>query len=61
MYNSPRRPYFNRSQNMPQTAHQDDSVSMDNKRFWTLLKNLRNRQAEAKKERHERKTAKSGK
>ena len=61
MYNSPRRPYYNRSHNMPQTAHQDDAVTMDNKRFWNLLKNLRNRQAEAKKDRQERKTANSGK
>ncbi|MEM9950815.1 MAG: hypothetical protein AAF846_04390 [Chloroflexota bacterium] len=61
MYNSPRRPYYNRSQNMPQTAHADDAVSMDNKRFWQLLKNLRHRQAEAKIDNQQAKVAKSGK
>lgn len=60
MYNSPRRPYYNRSQNMPQTSQNDDSVSMDNKRFWQLLKNLRNRQTDVQKQVN-RKPVQSGK
>lgn len=48
MYHTPRRPYYNRSNNMPQSACTDDSVSIDNKRFWSLLKGLRRRQEDAK-------------
>ncbi len=61
MYNSPRRPYYNRRQNMPQSAHNDDSGSIENKRFWDLVKGLRNRQEEAKKDDDSRKPAQSGK
>ncbi|MGJ3237513.1 MAG: hypothetical protein ACFE0Q_02290 [Anaerolineae bacterium] len=50
MYNSPRRPYFNRSQNMPQTTTPDDAVSMDHRRFWKLLDGLRRRQEDARKD-----------
>ncbi|MGB7339924.1 MAG: hypothetical protein WBC91_13595 [Phototrophicaceae bacterium] len=60
MYNSPRRPYYNRTQNMPQSSQNDDSVCMDNKRFWQLLKSLRNRQSDAKKQ-DDRKPVQSGK
>ena len=48
MYNAPRRPYYNRSNNMPQSASTDDSVSIDNRRFWKLLKKLRRRQENSK-------------
>lgn len=60
MHNSPRRPYYNRSQNMPQSAHQDDSGSINNKRFWKLVNNLRGRQEEVKKD-DSPKPAQSGK
>ena len=61
MYNSPRRPYYNRGQNMPQNSTHDDSVSINNKRFWQLWKDLRHRQEEAKQDDESRKPAKSGK
>ncbi len=49
MYNGMRRPYYNRNENMPQTTHHEDVSSVDSRRFWHLLKNLRRRQDEAKK------------
>lgn len=58
MYNAPRRPYYNRTNNMPQSASADDSVSIDNRRFWKLLKNLRRRQENTKEVKTE--TAKLG-
>lgn len=60
MQNSPRRPYYNRSQNMPQ-SHRDDSGSMTNKRFWKLVNNLRGRQEDAKKDDDSRKPVQSSK
>ncbi|GAB5493691.1 MAG: hypothetical protein Phog2KO_39060 [Phototrophicaceae bacterium] len=58
MYNAPRRPYYNRSDNMPQSANTDDSVSIDNRRFWKLIKQLRRRQEDS--EETKAKPAKSG-
>ncbi len=59
MYHTPRRPYYNRTNNMPQAASTDDSVSIDNKRFWSLVKNLRRRQEDVKEEKKQ--PAQSGK
>ena len=58
MYNAPRRPYYNRSNNMPQSASTDDSVSIDNRRFWKLINQLRRRQEDS--EETKAKPAKSG-
>jgi len=59
MYQSPRRPYYNRHENMPQSAQNDDSATIETKRFWQLLKNLRRRQQDVKQD-NKQKPAKSG-
>lgn len=61
MNHSPRRPYYNRGQNMPQNTGHDDSVSINNKRIWKLWKDLRRRQDDAKDDDESRKPAQSGK
>lgn len=43
MYDSHRRPYQNRSENLLQNS-QETSPSFDSNRFWKLLKNLRRKQ-----------------
>lgn len=49
MYDSYRRPYQNRSENLLQNS-QDTAPSIDSNRFWKLLKNLRRKQQDARAE-----------
>jgi len=44
---------------MPQSAQNDDSATIETKRFWQLLKNLRRRQQDVKQD-NKQKPAKSG-
>lgn len=61
MFNHPRRPYYNyRTEDMPQEASGRDVNTIDSKRFWKLLKNLRLRQEEAQNKKDEDKPASTG-
>lgn len=60
MYDSSRRPYHNRSENLLQRNQIDDAQSMESNRFWKLLTSLRRKQQTARAQKKQQDNVQTG-